>query len=222
MTESAKRTGKVVRIAAAVLLVPAFGAGVWVGRSMLERRPPAEDWMEEPAWRPWLRVERRERLAKLATCQEKLAARSEARAAPSAADAPPGETQGDAGETRTTVEALEKETKECRKRELLADADICRSVGRHFRAMKALPDDGKSCMERAMAGDVLKDDFKKCADFDGVPTHLDLTAEEKGRIMDAVHLNETLTRTALVAQRNRIHQTCLETAEKNRRRTKRF
>lgn len=61
MSENATKTGHAIRVVAAtVLLVPAFGSGVLVGRSLLDRRPPATEKRAETISDPGIWTDRRE------------------------------------------------------------------------------------------------------------------------------------------------------------------
>jgi hypothetical protein len=115
------------------------------------------------------------------------------------------------------VEALEREIWECRKRGILASAELCSSVGRHFSLMKALPDDGELCTQRARAAYSLEDDLETCAEFHAVPADLGFTKEELRTVMAAVDVERTISHEALVAQASDIYWACLRTSERLRR-----
>ncbi|WP_437644541.1 hypothetical protein [Sorangium sp. So ce362] len=214
MTESAKKTGHAIRVlAATVLLVPAFGSGVLVGRSILDRRPPAEEKRAEPASDPRKRIDRRE----LAACQEKLAGHSEPQATASAADAPPGEGQQDAPEKAATVEELEVELKRCRKSEILVNAEVCSAAARQFSALMALPKDGLMCGPKSRSADLIEQNFESCAALSDIPADFrsgDLTKEESSLVAEAIRVRQTLTEDELLRSLKEFVWTCTETPPK--------
>ncbi|WP_437721481.1 hypothetical protein [Sorangium sp. So ce861] len=214
MTESAKKTGHAIRVlAATVLLVPAFGSGVLVGRSILDRRPPATENREEPTSERSTRIDWRE----LAVCQEKLAARSEPQAIASAADAPPGEGQQDAPEKAATVEELEVELKRCRKSEILVNAEVCGAAARQFRALMALPKDGLMCGPKSRSADLIEKNFESCAALSDIPADFrldDLTKEESSLVAEASRVRQTLTEDELLGRLKEFVLTCTETPPK--------
>ncbi|WP_437717133.1 hypothetical protein WMF45_12395 [Sorangium sp. So ce448] len=214
MTERAKKTGYAMRVlGATLLLVPAFGAGVLVGRSLLDRRPPAKEKGADPASDPSLRRDRRA----LAACREELAARSEPRATASAAEAPPGEERQDTPERAATVDELEVELKRCRKSEILVDAELCIAAARQFKALLALPKDGLMCGPKSRSADLIEKNFESCAALSDVPADLrsnDLTKEESSLIADAIRVRETLTEDDLLRSLKEFVWTCTETPPK--------
>ncbi|WP_438035829.1 hypothetical protein [Sorangium sp. So ce204] len=193
MTENAKKTGYAIRVlGATLLLVPAFGSGVLVGRSLLDRRTPAKERRAEPTSDPWMRRDRRA----LATCREELAARSAPRAAASAAEAPPGEERQSTPEREATVDELETELKRCRKSEILVAAEVCRAAVRQFKALMALPKDGLMCGPKSRSADLIERNFESCAALSEIPADFrsdELTKEEASLVAEAIRVRETLT-----------------------------
>ncbi|WP_437915794.1 hypothetical protein WME73_12060 [Sorangium sp. So ce302] len=214
MTENAKKTGHVIRVlAATLLLVPAFGSGVLVGRSLLDRTPPAKEKRAEPPSDPWVRRDRRA----LAACREELAARSEPRATASAAEAPPGEERQDTPERAATVDELEVELKRCRKSEILVDAELCSAAARQFKALMALPKDGLMCGPKSRSADLIEKNFESCAALSDVPAYFranELTKKESSLVAEAIRVRETLTEDDLLRSLKEFVWTCTETPPK--------
>lgn len=214
MTESAKKTGHALRVlAATVLLVPAFGSGVLVGRSLLDRRPPAKEKGAEPTSDPWMRIDR----SALAACREELAARSAPRATASAVDAPPGEGRQDTPERAATVEELEVELKRCRKSEILVNAEVCSAAARQLSALMALPKDGLMCGPKSRSADLIEKNFESCAVLSEIPADFrsdDLTKEESSLVAEAIRVRETLTEDELLRSLKEFVWTCTETPPK--------
>jgi hypothetical protein len=214
MTENATKTGHAVRVlAATVLLVPAFGSGVLVGRSLLDRRPPAKEKSAEPASDLWIRMDRGE----LAACRERLGARPEPRATASAAEAPPGEGRQDAPARAATVDELEVELKRCRKSEILVNAEVCSAAARQFSALMALPKDGLMCGPKSRSADLIEQNFDSCAALSDIPADFrsgDLTKEESSLVAEAIRVRETLTEDELLRSLKEFVWTCTETPPK--------
>ncbi|WP_136922679.1 hypothetical protein [Polyangium aurulentum] len=185
MTESGKKARSIPILAAAVLFVPAVGAGVFVGRSIPERRPPATETGTGSRSNP-LRFERRE----LADCQEKLAAPPEALAAPSTTGAPAEDGGRDAGRAPSTVEELGAELGRCKKSTRLVNAEVCIAAARQFDALMALPKNGLACGPKSRAGDLIEENFERCDDFVDPPAggSEDLTKEEAALVAEATRV----------------------------------
>ncbi|MBK9262103.1 MAG: hypothetical protein IPM54_20150 [Polyangiaceae bacterium] len=205
---------RVPLIAAAILFAPAVGAGVWVGRSIPERRPKATEQNAEARSAPWVKKERQE----LASCQETLAALETLAAFPEAgatlsADA----VSEDAGRTPATVEELEAELRRCTKNELLVSAEVCSAAGRQFDALMALPKDGLRCGPKSRAADLIEEDFERCAAFADMPANVrtdDLTKEQASLIAEAIKVHQTLTEEELLRRLKDFVYTCTETPPK--------
>ncbi len=207
MTETPKKRPKVF-VVAAVLALPTFGAGLWVGRSSATSEPaaqwpPVDDALEEPSKDVSARAE-------LAACQRKLARRMKVMSASSATGVRP-EASADAGPPVDRIEALQGEIKSCRRSELLHGAELCRSVPPHLDALLSLPKNDVLCVQRVRVADYIEDDFEKCAAFKSVPADSDLqgyTQEERKTILDAVAVAESLDEEKLTELLNGVHQGC--------------
>ncbi|WP_437328901.1 hypothetical protein [Sorangium sp. So ce381] len=214
MTENGKKTGHAIRVlAATLLLVPAFGSGVLVGRSLLDQRTPAKEKRAEPASDPWMPIDRRE----LAACREELAARSEPRTTASAAEAPPGEERQDTPGRVATVDELEAELKRCKKSEILVNAEVCSAAARQFNALMALPKDGLMCGPKSRSADLIEKNFESCAALSDIPADFrsdDLTKEESSLVAEALRVRRTLTEDELLRSLKEFVWTCTETPPK--------
>ena len=208
MTEGAKKPRPPVPLlAAAILLVPVFGAGIFAGRSIPEQSPWAAT--EKPADRATQ--------AELSACQEKLAARSKTRATPSDAAAPPEEANRDAPERPVTVEALEGDLSQCKRREFLTSAEVCVAAARQFHALLALPKDGLMCGPKSRAADLVEENFERCAVFaDVAPDDRanELTKEPSSLVAEAIRIHRTLTEDELLRRLKEFVFTCTETPPK--------
>jgi hypothetical protein len=206
MTENLKKRPKVF-VVAAVLALPTFGAGLWVGRSSAASEPAAQqpsvdDAFEEPKDVP-VRAE-------FAACQRKLGRRMKAMLASSATGVRP-EASADAGVPVDRIEALQTEMKTCRRSERLHGAEICRSVRLHLDALLGLPKNDVLCHQRVRVADYIEDDFEKCAAFKSVAANSDLegyTEEARKTILDAVEVAKTLDEEKLTELLNGVHQGC--------------
>ncbi|MDC0744371.1 hypothetical protein [Polyangium mundeleinium] len=213
MKGSPERTGKIVRLAAAVLFVPAFGGGVWVGRTMLERRPPATETETKPKTRSEHAAEEADR-QDLAVCRERVAVRSGARRAPSDPAAPPGDVQEDAGKRVASVEELQAESAQCRKSEVLASAEVCVAAARQYRALLSLPQNGRWCGPKSRAADLIEENFERCAVLADVPADFrsnDLTKEQASLVAEAIRIHKTLPEEELLRRLKEFVWTCTET-----------
>jgi len=204
MKESAKKTrsGALV-LAAAGALIPAFGAGVLVGRGMPEQSAPDSATSPEPVADPGV-------LRDLDVCQEKVAALR----TPQADAAPPEEARQDVPTTKATLEELEVERKRCRKSRLLVNAEVCVAAVRQFNALMALPKDGMLCGPKSRAADLIEENFESCAVFgdtseDG--SGGDLTKEESSLLADAIRVHQRLTEDELLRRLKEFVSTCTET-----------
>jgi len=212
MTEGAKKPRRPVPlIAAAVLSVLVFGAGIFAGRSIPERSPSAA--AKNPAERPADRATQ----AELSACHEKLAARLRARATPSDAAAPPDEANRDAGERPATVETLEGDLSQCKRRSLLTSAEVCVAAERQFHVLMALPEDGVMCGPKSRAADLVEDNFESCAEFADIPPgHRadELTKEQASLVEEAIRIQRTLTEDELLRRLKEFVFTCTEGSPK--------
>jgi hypothetical protein len=194
-------------LAVAGALVPAFGAGVLVGRGMPEQRAPAAATSPEPVADPGV-------IRELNVCQEKVAALRTARAAPLTDAAPPEEARQDVPTTRATLEELEVERKRCRKSQLLVNAEVCVAAARQFNALMALPKDGLLCGPKSRAADLIEENFESCAVFGNTSADGsgdDLTKEQSSLISDAIRVHQTLTEDELLRRLKDFVFTCTET-----------
>jgi hypothetical protein len=211
MTESAKRARLPIPfLAAAVLLVPAFGAGVFAGRSIPERQPKATG--AGSGSDPSVRSDRED----LASCQEKLAALPEAGATPSTTGGPAQEESADAGRALATVEELEAERKRCKKSTRLVNAEVCVAAARQFEALMALPKDGLTCGPKSRAADLIEENFESCDDFVGPPAggSEDLTKEEAALVAEATRVERAYPPEKVRARLKDFVWTCTETPPK--------
>jgi hypothetical protein len=190
-------------IAAAVLLVPAFGAGVVIGGGTGKR--PMDVGAVEMGVDPRLQGE-------VLACQQKLATPPGARARSAGAA---GEADGGAPETAADVEALEKELKACRKSEVLVSAEVCSAAVRQFNALMALPNDGKLCGPKSRAADLIEENFERCAALAGIPADWNadsFTKEESRQIAEAIRVRETITEGELLRRLKEFVSTCTDTS----------
>jgi hypothetical protein len=208
MNESSKRKRpSMLVVATAVLAVPAFGAGLLVGRPPAEAAPEqavaASDELAERLPDDPVSIE-------LAACQRKLARRMKTVSASSATGEPP-KAPTDAGAPMGRIEVLQGEIKSCRRSELLHGAELCRSVRLHLDALLGLPKNDVLCVQRVRVADYIEDDFEKCAAFKSAPPDADLepyTQEERKTILDAVEVAKTLDDEKLAELLNGVHQGC--------------
>jgi hypothetical protein len=210
MSENPKKKRRTVFIVAAVLTMPTFGVGLWVGKASVDaapkQTPPVGDELEEHPTNDSVRRE-------LAACQRKLARRMKVKAVSSAMDARSDES-ADAGAPTQEVQVLEREIKSCRRNERLHGAEICRSVRLYLDALMGLPKNDVLCVQRVRVSDYIEDDFAKCAAFKNVPADLDLDGysdEERKTILDAVEVAKTLDEEKLTKHLNEIHRSCYGT-----------
>lgn len=210
-TSSRKRPG--VLVIAAVLALPAFGGGVWLGKSSTnaapEQAPGAVNEGAETSADDAVSTE-------LATCQRKLARRKKNRTSPSAMDG--GPTESDAGSEPRIVEVVEKEVKSCKQSAMLHGAELCRSVRLYLDALLGLPQNNVLCVQRVRVADYIEDDFEKCAPFKNMPADVDLgghSEEERKTILDAVEVAKSLDEGELADLLNGVYQDCYSTPRKN-------
>lgn len=213
MRQTPERGRLALRLAAVALLAPTFGLGVLVGRfSFFKENAPvntegagsAFDAGDEDA---------------LSTCRQALRAlpRIHSRRLRSADANTDANTDVLTPEAR--VGALQAQISTCRKSEVLVDAELCASVGRHYAAMLALPDNGVLCIQRARAASFIEEDYEKCDDFAKIPDDIDLdslTKEERGTLLEAVRVRKTIREDELRKQLGKVQETCFATAEKNK------
>ncbi|WP_437327321.1 hypothetical protein [Sorangium sp. So ce381] len=205
MSKRPESAGLMVHLLIAVAVLGlVFGGGVLVGWVTRERRPPAMEKSEASI--PDAEVKR-----ELAACRRELRALAKPRSTPPAtATSPPGETD-DAGLEKTAkVEALQKEVKECRARETLANAYVCGAIGDHLNLLFVLTYSA-SCVDEGGVGELMVSSFEKCAEFTDLPAHLnedDLTQEEKTRIYEAKLNRAVRTRNSLIGDVQEMHRRC--------------
>lgn len=212
MRQTPKRGHLAFRLAAFALLAPTFGIGALVGRFSFAQNAPvnaegadsALDAGDEDA---------------LATCRQALRAQPRIRSRP----LPSAEAMADADAEMLTpqarVNALQAQIRTCEKSEVLAHAEVCASVGRHYAAMVALPDNGVLCIQRARAASFIEEDYEQCDDFAQMPDDIDLdslTREERSTLLEAVRVRKTISEDELRKQMGRVRETCFATAEKNK------
>lgn len=206
--QSAKRTRcRVPLIAAAVLFVPAVGAGVFVGRKIPERRPAAITTSVGTGTSHWQRQDR----TTLDSCQEKLAALTKPRATVANADASPGEAERDAAQPPATIEGLNAELRRCTKSEIVTSAEVCVAAARQFEALMALPKDGLRCGRKSRAADLIEENFERCGAFADMQADVrpdDLTKEQASVIAEATRVRKTLTEEELLRRLKEFVYTC--------------
>lgn len=210
--QSPKRGLLAFRLAAFALLAPAFGGGMFFGRSCLGPRPPADAQPAEPAADAGDED-------MLAQCQQALRALPRIRSSPLASAEALPDADASALTPKARVDALQAQIKTCRKSEVLVNAEICASVGRHYAAILALPDNGVLCIQRARAASFIEEDYEKCDDFAELPNDLDLdslTKEERSTLLEAVKVRKTIGEDELRKQMGHVYETCFATAEKNK------
>ncbi|WP_437279485.1 hypothetical protein WME90_02715 [Sorangium sp. So ce375] len=206
MSKRPESAGLMVHLLFAVAVLGlVFGGGVVVGWATRERRPPAMETIAAPI--PDAEVKR-----ELAACRRAVKARAKATAIPPAtATSPQGETD-DAGVEKAAakVEALQKEVKECRVRETLANAYVCGAIGDHLNLLFVLTYSA-SCTDEGGVGELMVNSFNKCAEFTDLPEHLNedhLTQEEKIRIYEAKLNRAVRTRNSLIGDVQEMHRRC--------------
>lgn len=166
------------------LLAVAFGAGLGVGRARREKpRPPETARVTNPQ-----NVDIDEALA---ACEDEIEALSQPSPNASAMDAMSDEAKQAVAEKAATVEALENELRQCRKSDLLLDADMCRAADRYGIPlyMVVLHAD-RQCVDKLGIGDLILKHTEQCVDFEDQtdPKEMDigeLSAAEFGSIWDA-------------------------------------
>jgi hypothetical protein len=207
MSETSTKKRRGVLVITAVLALPAFGGGVWLGnasvKALPEQRPLVVDEGAEPAADDAL-------ITELGACQRKLARRKKNRTSPSTMDGGPTETEVDAGSEPRIVE-VEKEIKTCKRSAMLHGAELCRSVRLYLDALLGLPKNDVLCVQRVRVADYIEDDFEKCAAFKVAPSAADLegyTQEERQTILDAVEVAKSLDEEKLADLLNGVHQGC--------------
>jgi hypothetical protein len=214
MPESARKArSPLPLLAAALLFVPAFGAGVFVGRSIPERRPPATEKSTGYSSDPRVRIDR----SALASCQEQLTAPPDAPAPPSTNATPLDDVKADAGRPPATVEALEAELKRCKTSTRLVNAEVCSAAARQLDALMALPKDGLMCGPKSRAADLIEENFERCDDFiDSAAggSAEDLTKEEARLIAEAIRVRRAYPDEEVLRRLKEFAWTCTETPPK--------
>ncbi|WP_437592300.1 hypothetical protein [Sorangium sp. So ce1000] len=205
MSERPKSAGHMVHLLLAVAVLGlVFGGGVLVGWATRERRPPAMETSEAS-------VPDTEAKREIAACRRELKARAKATAIPPATvTLPPGETDDAGLEKAAKVEALQKEVKECRVRETLANAYVCGAISDHLNFLFVLTYSA-SCVDEGGVGELMVNSFEKCAEFTDLPAHLnenDLTQEEKIRVYEAKLNRAVRTRNSLIGDVQEMHRRC--------------
>ena len=189
----------------AVLTVPTFGVGVWLGATMpteAASKPPGIV-SSEPATSVAASVE-------LAACRKKLARRKKLLTPPSSASVRPDGSAG--GEPPVApVEAFRGRIRTCRRNERLHGAEICRSVRLHLDALLSLPDNDVLCIQRVRVADYIEDDFEKCVPFKNPPADWEsagYTPEERRTIVDAIEVAKSMDEEKLRRLLNGVHRRC--------------
>jgi hypothetical protein len=102
----------------------------------------------------------------LAACQEGLGAYSMPRASASAADAVTDEAKRAAAEEDAKAEVMEKELRQCKTRDMVFNADMCRTADRYFYLLLAGLHADKACADRFGVGDLILKHTEQCAKFE--------------------------------------------------------
>ncbi len=205
MSEQAQKPRWKVLGVFVVLLVPTFGAGVWLGSMPTEAgsMAPRMAVSVEPATSGSVP-------AALAACQKKLARRKKLLAPPSSSAVRP-DTSAGAEAPVDLVEALRGRIQTCRRTERLHGAEICRSVQLHLDALLGLPENDVLCVQRVRVADYIEDDFEKCAPFKNPPADWEsagYTPEERKTILDAMEVAKSLDEEKLRRLLNGVHRRC--------------
>jgi hypothetical protein len=206
MKERPKKTraGALVLVAVGAL-IPAFGAGVLVGRGMPSPRAPGAATSPEPVADPGV-------IRELQICQQELAMPPTAQLALPKAAAPPEEARRDAPATAAEVKALERDVKECEKGVVLAHAEVCGAVGHQLELMDKLTTLNRiSCYSKAKVGAYIKENFKNCAALGDAPPNLDnLTKEEADKVAQALNVYKTIDEARIDEHIKKIYRACIE------------
>ena len=175
---------KTLWLVGVLLLGMAFVAGLSVGRASRKKQMPPET----------TRVTNLQNVdidEALAACEDELEAFSQPSPKASATDAMTDEAKRVAAEKAATVEALENALRQCRKSDLLLDAELCRAADRYGIPlyMVVLHAD-RQCVDKLGVGDLILKHTEQCADFEAQtdPKQMDigeLSAAEFGSIWDA-------------------------------------
>lgn len=205
MSERPESTRVMVRLLITVAVLGlVFGGGVLVGWATRERRPPTTE--TSAASIPDAEVKREH-----AACRRELKARAKAAAIPPAtATSPLGEMDDAGSEKAAKVEALQKDVKECRVRETLANAYVCGAISDHLNFLFVLTYSA-SCVDEGGVGELMVNSFEKCAEFTDFPAHLnkdDLTQEDNIRIYEAKLNREIRTKNSLIGDVHEMHRRC--------------
>jgi hypothetical protein len=144
-------------ILSAGLLLVVFGVGLLVGRAGQEKPKPSATTSVKTRQVSELEVKE-----ELAACQEELAAHSMPKAISSAAT--PDEPA--AAEAEAKAEALEQELRQCRKRDLVYNADMCTAADRYFVLLLVGLHADKACVDRFGVGDLILKHSEQCATFE--------------------------------------------------------
>jgi hypothetical protein len=174
---------KVSLILAAGLLIVAFVVGVFVGRVAQEKPKPIATTSVKTDQVPELEE-------KLAACQQGLAAHSIPQVISSAATPAPDEPKRAASEGEATAQVLEKELKQCKKRDLVFNADMCTTANRYFALLLVGLHADKACVDRFGVGDLILKHSEQCAKFEDQtdPKDMDigeLSDAESSKLYDA-------------------------------------
>ena len=211
MNEPSTKKRPSVLVIAAVLALPTFGGGLFVGKASVkaapEQAPLVVDDGAEPAVDDAAAME-------LAACQRKLARRSKESGTGTAwVEVERQQHQEPTPEQQRQIEWLEDEISERKRSAMLHSAFVCKTVRRHVDLMMALPDDGKGCLHKRVAVDLIKMNFEKCGQFQSLSTSLDdndLTDEERSSVLNAESVAKSITKEEL-SQLDSINAACMKT-----------
>jgi hypothetical protein len=146
-------------ILAAGLLIVAFVVGVFVGRVAQEKPKPIATTSVKMAQVPELEEE-------LETCREELAAHSIPQVISSAAIPAPDEPNRSNSGEEATVAVLEKELRQCKKRDMVFNAEMCTAAGRYFVLLLVGLHADKACVDKFGVGDLILKHSEQCAKFE--------------------------------------------------------
>jgi hypothetical protein len=208
MVEDSTRKLSKVALGTALLALPAFGAGLALGKASIAA-PHVPATATSVAWDDLPEAFRA--TDELGACRRKLAHYKRPRTAPSSTSSVSPEALADAGGPSASIDTLRKNLQTCQHSARLAGAELCRSVKVYFDAMLALPDNGVLCIQRVRIADYIEEDFDKCAAFEKAPNEAELegyTAAERKTILDAVDVAKTLDADKIRDAMNSVHQRC--------------
>jgi hypothetical protein len=139
-------------------LIVAFVVGVLVGRVAQEKPKPI-------ATRSVKTDQVHELEDELAACREELAAYSMPKVSPSAAA--PDEPARATAEAEAKVEVLEQKLRQCKKRDMVFNAEMCIAGDRYaIPLFLVVLHAGKACLDKFGVGDLILKHSEQCAKFE--------------------------------------------------------